>query len=354
MTGQPAFLSGPAETPVVAAVSAAADAVEWNRYVAGHPRATGYHDWAWREVLSGALGHESIYLVARRGSRIAGVLPLVYIRSLVFGRSMTSLPFLNYGGVLADDASAAASLVAAAADAAERRKCGHVERRHLERQFTDLPVKQHKVTMKLPLESGMWERLDRKVRNQIRKAQKSALVSEAGGPERLGDFYQVFARNMRDLGTPVYGRRFFDAVLRTFGDRTRVHVVKREGTAIAAGITFRTGTGVEVPWASSIRDFNALCPNHLLYWGILEQAVADGCTVLDFGRSTPNEGTFKFKEQWGARPVALHWEYRLLGGAAMPNTSPTNARYRAAIAAWKKLPLALATSLGPALSHGIP
>src|SRR5262245_61975286 len=151
------------------------DGAEWDRFVAAQPHASGYHAWAWRDVFPRAFGHESVYLIARDGARIAGVLPLVFIDSLIFGRSLTSLPFLNYGGVVAESAEAAEALAVAAADAARQRRCGHVELRHVERRFPELPCKQHKVTMKLPLEAGMWERLDRKVRNQIRKAQKSGL-----------------------------------------------------------------------------------------------------------------------------------------------------------------------------------
>src|SRR5260221_10603321 len=139
-------------------VSAAAedDALEWDRFVTGHASASGYHAWAWRGVFGRAFGHESIYLVARDGTRIAGALPLVFIDSVLFGRSLTSLPFLNYGGIAADSPDAPAALMDAAARVARERRCRHVELRHVARQFPDLPCKQHKVTMTLPLETGMW------------------------------------------------------------------------------------------------------------------------------------------------------------------------------------------------------
>ena len=339
---------------VSVAIAADRDSSEWDRSVTEHADASGYHVWAWRGVFERAFGHESIYLVARDGDRIAGVLPLVFIDSLVFGRSLTSLPFLNYGGIVADSQEAADKLLAAATEVARHRRCRHVELRHVGRRFSSLPCKEHKVAMQLPLETGMWQRLDRKVRNQIRKAQKSELTSEYGGVELLADFYQVFARNMRDLGTPVYGRRFFEEVLRSFPERTQIHVVRLRRVPVAAGITYRTGRGVEVPWASSVRDYSALCPNHLLYWSVIERAVADGCDVLDFGRSTPHEGTYKFKEQWGARPVPLHWEYALLNGAALPNASPTNPKFQLAIRMWKKLPVSIATRVGPSIVRAIP
>ena len=345
---------GLAPQAITAAIASDADAAEWQRFVTACPAATGYHAWAWRDVFAKAFGHECVYLIARDGTRIAGVLPLVFIDSVVFGRSLTSLPFLNYGGVAAESTTVADALLAKAADVANERRCGHVELRHIDRQFPQLPCKQHKVTMKLRLEGGMWERLDRKVRNQIRKAQKSELASEIGGPNLLDDFYAIFARNMRDLGTPVYGRQFFAEVLRAFPERARIHVVRLKGTPVAAGITYTSGGTTEVPWASSVRDYNNLCPNHLLYWSVIEAAVARGDSVLDFGRSTPHEGTYKFKEQWGAEPVPLHWEYWMAPGEALPNTSPTNPKYRLAIALWKKLPLPVATRIGPHIVRCIP
>jgi FemAB-related protein (PEP-CTERM system-associated) len=332
------------------------DRADWERYVSGHPAACGYHSWPWREVFERTFGHACFYLIARETGRvdIAGVLPIVEIRSWLFGRTMTSLPFVNYGGVVAESDASARALVAFARELAATRGCRHVELRHFARRFDDLPYKQHKVTMRLPLSPGMWERLDRKVRNQIRKAMKSDLTVERGGADLLADFYPVFARNMRDLGTPVYTRRLFEEVLRAFPDRARLVIVRRAREAIACGLTFRTGGMVEVPWASSIHDYNALCPNHLLYWSIIETAIAEDCAVLDFGRSTPDEGTYKFKAQWGATPVPLHWEYCLLRGGAIPDQSPKNPKLRMFVETWKKLPLWAANLIGPFIVRSIP
>ena len=328
----------------------------WSEYVLRHAEATGYHEWAWRGVLERAFGSEPIYFAARRGGQIVGVLPAVLLDSWLFGRSLVSLPFLNYGGVLADDERGERALLDAAIEAARERRCRHVELRHFRQHFGDLPCKRHKVTMRLrvPAPPVLWDSLDRKVRNQIRKAQKSNLTYREGGAELLDAFYAVFARNMRDLGTPVYSPRFFAEVLRAFPDRARIHVVSRQTAPVAAGLTFETRGTVEIPWASSVRDFNALCPNHLLYWNILEGASARGCSTFDFGRSTPNEGTYKFKEQWGAQPVPLCWEYGLLAGGDVPNSSPTNPKFRLAIAMWKKLPLSVANRVGPMIVRAIP
>lgn len=348
-------VSPPGPAPAVG-LAGDADRASWDAYVASHPAATGYHSWAWRDVIARTFGHEAFYLVARIDGRpgLAGVLPLVEIRSRLFGRTMTSLPFLNYGGIIADSEAAAEALLAFARDLAARRGCRHVELRHLARRFETLPCKQHKVTMRLPLGPGLWDRLDRKVRNQIRKAMKSDLTVERGGVDRLSEFYLVFSRNMRDLGTPVYTRRLFAEVLRAFPDRTRLVIVRLKGMPIAAGLTFRTGGLIEVPWASSINDFNSLCPNHLLYWSIIEAAMAEGCTMLDFGRSTPNEGTYKFKAQWGALPEPLHWEYCLLRDDVIPDQSPKNPKLRLFVETWKRMPIWAANLIGPFVVRQIP
>ena len=279
-------LSAPSRTSTVV-VAQDRDATDWNAFVETCPEATGYHEWNWRDVFHTAFGHRCVYLIARTGDDVRGVLPLVQINSMLFGRTLTSLPFLNYGGVLAGGDGAGQALVDAAAEVARAERCRHVELRHVGRLFPALPCRQHKVTMLLPLAGVDWSSLDKKVRNQIRKAEKSGLVVESGGTGLLEDFYAVFARNMRDLGTPVYGRALFEQVLRTFPGSARVHVVRLGTTPVAGGFTFRSRARLEIPWASSVRDYNALCPNHLLYWSVIQHAIETGCelfrsTILNF------------------------------------------------------------------------
>jgi FemAB-related protein (PEP-CTERM system-associated) len=331
-----------------------ADRTAWDSYARARSDATGYHDWRWGTVFKRAFGHQPVYLVAHRGDTVAGVLPLVEMRSVLFGRLMSSLPFVNYGGVVADSTSVRSGLVRGAIALARERGARHLELRHTSRLLDDTPCRQHKVSMQLPLSAGMWERFDRKVRNQIRKAEKSGLTAEHGGAERLDDFYPVFARNMRDLGTPVYARRFFDEILRAFPTQARVLVVRLGPTPIAAAVTFQSRGTLEVPWASSLREHNSLCPNHLLYWTAIQTALAADCRMLDFGRSTPNEGTFHFKRQWGAQPAPLYWEYPWLDGGAIPDQSPTNPKFRAAIALWKRCPVWLTRMVGPRIVKAIP
>jgi lipid II:glycine glycyltransferase (peptidoglycan interpeptide bridge formation enzyme) len=143
-------------------------------------------------------------------------------------------------------------------------------------------------------------------------------------------------------------------VLRTFPEQSRLHIVRLNGQPIAAGFTYRTASMVQLPWASSIREFNSLCANVFLYWDAIQFTQECGAPTFDMGRSTPNEGTFKFKAQWGASAVPLHWEYELPADGQLPNVSPANPKFQLAIALWQRLPLGVATRVGPMIVRAIP
>jgi FemAB-related protein (PEP-CTERM system-associated) len=267
------------------------------------------------------------------------------------------MPFVNYGGVAADSSHAEALLFEAAVAGAQRRRSTYLELRHARRRFPEQPHQAHKVAMVLPLAGNadaQWNGLDRKLRNQIRKAEKSGFAVRVGGVELLDDFHGVLSENMRDLGSPVHGRLLFERILSAFPDRSRLFVVSLGGTPVAASIVLWHRDRLEVPWASSLRRFNTLCPNLLLYWEMLKFGIERGFGSFDFGRSTPNAGTFHFKKQWGAEPVQLYWEYWLADGAALPDRSPANPKFSRAIALWQRLPVSLTRALGPHLIRYIP
>jgi FemAB-related protein (PEP-CTERM system-associated) len=308
-------------------------------------------------VIERAFGHKTQYLAASCSHAIVGVLPLVFFRSRVFGRFTVSMPFLNYGGVLANDHEIEQALLSRAVEETGRRGGSHLELRHTQQTFPDLAARRHKVAMNLRLEDTVerqWEQLDRKVRNQVRKGEKSGLTAEEGGLELLDAFYRVFAHNMRDLGTPVYGIRFFREVLTAFPESTQVFVVRSGDRPVAASLVHWHDRSIEVPWASAIREFNPLCANVFLYWQMLQFAVERGFHTFDFGRSTPNEGTFHFKRQWGAEPCELVWEYWTAPGKPLPDLNPANPKFDLAIRTWQRLPLPIATTLGPHIVRNIP
>ena len=335
-----------------------ADRSAWQAYVADHPRATLYHDIGWRDVVEETFGHPTYYLMAEgRGGEVVGVLPLVYLKSRLFGRVLVSLPYFNYGGLVADGPIASRALLTAAIEIARSEGARHIELRHTDREITDLPAKSTKVSMRLGLPEGsdeLWRRLGSKLRSQIQRPLREGMSVAFGQLDQLDAFYEVFAENMRDLGTPVYPRRFFEAILRRFPDRTALCTVYHGDRPVASGFLVAFRDTVEIPWASSLRRYNRFGPNMLMYWQALKFACDTGHRVFDFGRSSPDSGTYRFKAQWGAAPVALHWHYWQATPGPLPELSPANPKYRLAIRAWQRLPVAVTRALGPAIVKWLP
>jgi FemAB-related protein (PEP-CTERM system-associated) len=337
-------------------ISATVRPAEWDEYVRRHPDATPYHTLAWRTVFEHVFGHRTHYVTASRSGRPVGILPMVEMRSWLFGRFMVSLPFVNYGGVLADDGEAREALLQAGTHLSRTGGLRHLELRHRERMFPSLPSKSHKAAMRLALASdpeAMWRMLDRKVRNQVRKAQRH-LAASVGGAELLPEFYTVLAANMRDLGTPVYHRHLFATVLELFPKDATIAIVRLGTRPIAGAMGLGWRETFEVPWAASLRRDAALCPNMLLYWTLICHAIGTRRQVFDFGRSSPDAGTYRFKAQWGAQPDPLCWEYVLLQDCGIPDQGPGNPRFHWLIEQWKRMPLAAATRLGPGIVRNIP
>jgi serine/alanine adding enzyme len=367
----------------------ASDRDLWDEYVRRHVDAGQSHLFGWRDVIRRAYGHETYYLMAIRGEpvasdaertsaplaaqRVVGVFPLIHLKHLMFGNSLVSLPFLDAGGMLADSQEVEESLLSEAISLA--RKCGanRIELRSERATSTcdqmvvaggegrGLPSVQvakrsSKVRMllKLPETSDLLVRtLKSKLRSQINKPLREGCRSIVGGLELLEDFYRVFSVNMRDLGSPVHSVELMRQVVREFNERSKIFVVYRSEEPVAASLVVGFGKVLRNPWASSLRKYASLSPNMLLYLRMLEYGCDSGYEVFDFGRSTAGEGTYKFKEQWGAVPAPLCWYYISLDGRTIHSEGSAEGRFEKATQYWQRLPLAVTKLIGPSIRKHI-
>jgi len=329
---------------------------DWDAFVDTMPNATLSHMRGWRKVIASAYGHHAFYLSAYQNGEIAGILPLVHIRSRLFGNSLVSMPFQDYGGILAVNQEAFKALLNQALLLKKERAARMVELRYREEPppfaASEGAAYGDKSTLILDISSGeenLWKSFSPKVRNQVRKAQKSGLAVQIGGAELLDEFYRPFAVNMRDLGSPVHHPKFFAEIFRVFGDNVRLALISEGKKTIGGLIVLFHKTMAIVPWASCYREYFSKCPNNLLYWEAMQYACAHGCTQFDFGRSSPNSGTYHFKLQWGAVAFPLHWRIYGDSGADKSTTpQPTESRgLRMASALWKHIPTGVANVIGP-------
>ena len=351
-----------AQGPSTVRVRRWTDAVSWDRFVLAAADGNIAHHWAWSRVVPAAYGHQVITLAAERSGRLVGVLPLVLVRSHLFGSLLVSMPYLDTGGLCTDgDGEAGAALLAAAIDLAESEGV-RLELRHLQDKSTGLPASLHKVTMTIDLTDGedaVWSRAKSNRRGQVRKARRSGLECFRTDSSGVDDFYRVLAHNMRDLGSPVHRRRFFSAASAELGEDAVYLIVRSGADVVGAGLLLFHGGRAVLPFSSSLRSALSMGPNQLLYWETVRCALDRGCTVLDLGRSSPGSGTFEAKREWGATPVQLYWHRTGGRRPERPDQDATEGddlarRLAWATNLWAKLPVPVATAAGSLVRGGLP
>ena len=287
---------------------------QWDEFVDQNPNATIYHHSSIRRVIEETFPHSSHYLAAiDLQGQVLGLLPLVEMRSRMFGHFLISLPYFNYGGILTACHKARLLLMKTAAERAATVGARHIEYRNSTEYYNQLPTRSDKVAMLLDLPASsdqLWLNIGTKIRAQIKKAEKAGATIRTGREELIDDFYQVFSRNMRDLGTPVYSKSLFSNMIR-YCPGARILTVYLNNKPVSSGMVIGWRNTIEIPWASTIREANRHDANMKLYWEALHYGIEQGYKVFDFGRSTKDTNTYRFKKQWGAIPIELYWQYWL-------------------------------------------
>jgi FemAB-related protein (PEP-CTERM system-associated) len=329
-----------------------ASCAEWDALVV-RERGSFCHLTAWRSIMRDVFGLQTYYLAARHSDdALAAVLPLVHIRSRLFGSFLLSMPFLNYGGPIGESAACAA-LSAEAIKLAGKHGVDLLELRSREIAPDGLTSKARKVITVMPLPATsqeLWENGFRsKLRSQIKRAMKEEMDVRFGA-DQVGAFYEVFAENMRDLGVPVLPLKWFQAINRHFGDSVLFAAVYFRGVPVAAGCGFLWHGEFEMTWASSLREHAPRSPNMLLYWSMMEECIRRGVSQFNFGRSTPGASTHRFKLQWGGADATLPWG--VWGEKSEPN--PESAKYLALRSVWSRFPVSFSKMIGPAVARQLP
>ena len=328
-----------------------------NHFVDIHPEGTIYHTSALYHFINNSFKHDKAFFVALNNDTVIGLLPLVRLNSPLFGNFIVSVPYFNYGGLLINNAETAKALAQEASKWQESTNASHIEYRHTQEDIVQLPSRTDKVTFLLPLPATveqLWSSFKPKLRAQIKRANTATPVCKVGGLELLDDFYHVFSINMRDLGTPVYGKYFFKNALEAFTESANIIVIYINDKPVACAFLLGHKNTLEIPWASTIREFNPIGINMFMYWEVLKFAIDKQYRTFDFGRCSVDCGTYKFKKQWGAKPKPFYWHYSMGEGAELPQLNPDNPKFKLVVAVWKRLPLFVTKLIGPHIVKYLP
>lgn len=338
--------------------AADSDQTLWNAFVEQQSLAHLYHLYEWRHVLEKSFGLKTFYFLSENENKdVQGVLPLSYQKSVFFGKNMVSLPFLNMAGVLTANADVRNELIQASIQKAETLKATTLELRHDTPSIESLPSRKHKVTFLLDLPDSteqLWKQLKDKVRNQVRKAEKSGLEFKNLGSGGVDVFYNLYALNMRNLGSPVISKKWYENIAKAFPEKLNIYAVYLKGRPISSGFTLNHKGKMEIPWAASDWKYLKTNENMYLYWNILKDAVDKKLNCFDFGRCSPKAGTYHFKKQWGGTEVPYYWYYWAPKGTPSKVTSGDRPIFEVVKSMWKWLPMTAANCLGPKLSKSLP
>ena len=331
------------------------DREAWSAFVQSCPEATFFHRVEWRDVIEDVFRHRTHYLVAERAGLLSGVLPLVRVKSLLFGDALVSLPFAVYGGAAVADESARTALHGAAVDLARDLGVQHLELRNRQQTEPDWPRQDLYVTFRktlLPEVEANLLAIPRKQRAMVRKGIDRGLVSEID--ERVDRFFDLYADNQQRHGTPPFPRRYFEALRRVFGSDCEVlTVLAPSGQPVSSVLSFYFRDEVLPYYAGDHESARALAGNDFKYWELMRRAVGRGLRVFDYGRSKRGTGSFDFKKNWGFEAQPLHYEYRLLKRDTIPQNNPSNPKYRAFIGLWRRLPRPVANAIGPSIVRNL-
>jgi FemAB-related protein (PEP-CTERM system-associated) len=333
-----------------------ADANAWDAFLRESPGASFYHLFAWKGINERSFGHRCFYLAATQDDRIIGILPLVYIKSLIFGKILCSMPFVNFGGPCVHEEETERALLREAEAIVHRNRADYLEIRGTKRSVIALPTSEHKVSMTVALQSdadNLWTAFDTKHRREIRHAYKQGLHVKHGGAEHLDVFYEILSESWKSLGTPLYDKSYFRGVIDTFPDSVRIFIAYHGDMPISAAMNGYHAKGVEGMWLGTRSGDRRLNPGYVLYWEMIKHACESGFETFHLGRSTVQSGGEFFKKKWNAYPTQLYWQYILGKEKEIPHLNVDNPKYRIAIEAWKWMPRSITQTLGPFLARSI-
>jgi FemAB-related protein (PEP-CTERM system-associated) len=329
----------------------------WDAFVASSPHASFYHRYAWRAINERQLGHRSFYLAAMDGSRVAGIFPIVQVKSRLFGNLACSMPFVNYGGPCAESPEVERLLLAEARKVCDETGVTYLEIRSRRDLGPELPSLQSKVSLGLTLDRDpetLWKAFKTGHRQEIRRGYKHGITARIGGAELLDPFYDVLSESWHVLGTPLYRKDYFAAILAAFPRETRVVVVMAGDEPAGAAFDGLQGDTVEGMWLGSRLKFRHQLAGYVLYWELIKDACERGFAHFHLGRSSVDSGGETFKKKWNASVTQLYWHYLLRGRSELPQLNVHNPKYQLAIDTWRRLPLSVIQRVGPYIARSIP
>ncbi len=348
-------------SPTALRISTGADAAAqaaWARFVEARPDASIFQHPDWSGAVTAVFGHAPRHLLAWRGGALVGVLPVMQVDSLLGGRLLVSVPYGTYGGIVGDDPDAVAALTQAACRMTDDLGARVLELRSAEPRCPGL----EDVAGYLGFVRNLPDRvadvaafLPKRARAAARHARDRDGVEIRHDLGLLRPVWELYCRSMRRIASINYPLAFFEELAARLGDRLWVSAALHGGRPVVGTISlvFRDTVMPYVLGADELGRVDGAA--NLLYWSVMERAVAAGLRTFDYGRSrADNAGAVGFKKNQGFEPRALGYQRYVPAGRRAPDLKPSSPRFALARRVWRRLPLGLTRVLGTWLARSLP
>lgn len=326
----------------------------WDEFLLENQSATFFHQTGWKDAIENSYGHKSYYLFAAKDNVLLGVLPMFFLHNRLFGKRLISVPFAPYGGACSTIQDVDDALINDAIGIGKELGVDYCEFRYQGNSEDKISQYNYYSTFLLDLSQGksyIWNNLNRKVRNIIRKGEKNNLEFRIDSAETsISEFYDVYLRNMKYLGTPVHSMSFFYNVFKAFREKVFIAKVLWKEKIISSLFLVNFKNSLTSCWGSSLRGFQDHAPNDYIYWNSIKFACDNNMHWFDFGRSPVNSGNYKFKKRWGSSEIPLIYSY-------FPHRTklePPHIKFNRFAIGWSYLPLTVTKIVGPKIRKFIP
>ena len=333
------------------------DEKAWDEYVLRHSDSTFYHQVGWKNVVEKSYGHKPYYLLAKEDGEIKGVFPLFLMKSMLFGRKLVSVPFAPYGGICADKLEIESVLIGEAKKIVSDKKLDFLEIRNFNKcGFSMDTTNDNYVTFIIDLHPGLdhvWKNMRKDKKNGVKKAKKANISIECDS-KSVNDFYDVYLKNMRGLGTPVHGYSFFQNIRLEFPDNTTIITIKQGETAICSKFLLFFKDTVISMWGATLKEYRKYHPYDLANWEAITISHANGYKYFDFGRCLKYSGVFNYKQGWRGKQNPLYYQFYLPNGRKTPDFSQNSPKRKMFAKLWSELPFTLTKKIGPKIRTNFP
>ncbi len=333
------------------------DQKKWDDFLNTANRSNPHQLWGWKNIFEESFGLKAHYFTAQTNGTIHGVLPMLHVKSPIFGNYLTSMP----GGIVADDEDASMALIETATELADQLDVQYLALRdsYVKWDSPMLLTTEDQCTFELDLVEGkqkLRKNITRTTRQKANQAKRASVTSKIG-TKNIEDYYPIYQTAMRQLGTPTYGLTFFKRVIDIFASKFNLILATKDEQILGGGFVFEFADTLFCTWSGLLKDFYPLNTSYLLYWETIEYAFELETRKIDLGRCNWNSGAFEYKKQWGGKPVPLYQQYYLNKVDKPPSVGYSRENsflYKFFTYAWQYIPLPITEFIGPKLRKQVP